>query len=131
MKVRYGFVSNSSSTSFCIFGTSIEPEKIDKAYQKKFGPNPPLEDDDPYAEDLWIDTDEELNNLLKNSGLSYVESIEYSDTYYVGIDVGDLDYDKTLLEQKKEIQDKIKEVFNFDDYDTHIVSFVVEGGYDN
>ena len=28
MKIRRGFVSNSSSCSFCIYGVSIEPQKL-------------------------------------------------------------------------------------------------------
>jgi hypothetical protein len=35
MKVRMGFVSNSSSTSFCICGTYFENEKLNELYEKK------------------------------------------------------------------------------------------------
>ena len=58
MKVRYGFVSNSSSTSFCIYGTSIGRSKADeldgnsKELEICYG-NPDYEDAPAYIGVSW------------------------------------------------------------------------------
>ena len=35
MKIRQGFVSNSSTTSFCIYGTAIEHEQATELFEKQ------------------------------------------------------------------------------------------------
>jgi hypothetical protein len=43
MKTRYGFISNSSSTSFCIFGTIINEEIKEKTFLDVFYGDPNMD----------------------------------------------------------------------------------------
>ena len=56
MKIRIGFVSNSSTTSFCIYGASISKSKILKKY------NPSINEEE-------IGYDDELDKMIEEAGL--------------------------------------------------------------
>ena len=68
MKIRNGFVSNSSSSSFCIYGTRITEKDIKKSYPDK------TEEDDfdvyEFLEDLFKDT--ELTSEYDEEGQIYI-----------------------------------------------------------
>lgn len=90
MKIRTGFVSNSSSSSFLIYGVSLESDII----LEKLNLN---EDTDVY--DL-------LSNLLESKGFEI--HLPYGDSpYYIGKSwqyVGD---NQTGLEFKKQIENEL------------------------
>lgn len=57
MKVRYGFVSNSSTTSFCIYGAAISSDKADeldsdKELEVHYG-DPEADNDGAYVGVSW------------------------------------------------------------------------------
>ncbi len=100
MKVRTGFVSNSSSSSFCICGIYLE----DKENQ------------------------EELYEKAEKNGLyaSYGPNSDYSDGFYVGLEIGNMKPDETRTQFEQRATEKIKEVLGEDAK----CSFITEGWYD-
>ena len=90
MKVRTGWVSNSSSSSFCIYGTYIDEESV-----KEIAGN---EDVDPY---------EFLEELFEDEKLS-VHWPPYSDLC-VGAEITDIGMDETKRQFQERITKLIKE----------------------
>lgn len=118
MKVRTGFVSNSSSSSFCILGVTSGDiaEQID--IEKLFNPN---------DENDW---DEEWYDRANNFGFDVDRGIEnYYEDYCIGVDIDKLDQTIPIIEQKKELAEKLNEKFGtvFTEND---IGFMVDGGHD-
>jgi len=82
MKLRTGFVSNSSSTSFCIYGTTIEGKGSDFDFQRKI-------------EELKLDCH---------------ASDQESDDLFVGGSLENCRDDQTMGEFKKEVEKKLKKL---------------------
>lgn len=93
MKIRTGFVSNSSSSSFIAFGARIDND-LRKEIEK--------EKSEEYFEEL---------NLSKciNGKTIKTEHDGYSGTEFIYFDFEDLKDDETLGEVKKQLQNFIKE----------------------
>jgi hypothetical protein len=101
MKIRTGFVSNSSTTSFCIYGIAIENKnKLKDAWEKLF-PDNPFTDNDMY------DMCESISDKLKL--VTHVGQEVYN--HYIGKDWTSIPDDVTPREFKKEITDKLQSVF--------------------
>jgi hypothetical protein len=83
MKTRKGFVSNSSSSSFCILGISRED----------------------LITSLGKDVDDDrIKSLLENEFYIQNGISEYSeDDFFIGLPPGRIDEDKTIKETKDEI----------------------------
>jgi hypothetical protein len=104
MKIRSGFVSNSSSSSFCIFGISLDQDEllaiIGKTTQE-------CED----GEDGIYDALEQAEEKLKEKGLNFERGPDYGDYAYVGrywTSIGD---DETGAQFKASVSDAIAEAF--------------------
>jgi hypothetical protein len=113
MKTRTGFISNSSSTSFCVFGIAIENEKVMSLLEDIVGKEEC--DVESFFGDFELDAHSGLDN--------------YPDHYIIGTDVDYLSENIPLREQRKNIANKINSIFG------HIVEveeigFIVEVGYD-
>ena len=95
MKIRVGFVSNSSSTSFCIYGTSFSIEALEKHFN--------------------VTKDYEATNALEEFaskvGLSTGQASQYGDNYYIGKSWSSIGGEETGNQFKKSIEDKIKTEF--------------------
>lgn len=113
MKIRSGFVSNSSSSSFCLYGIFIEDGKereyIDLKRESKIKKS--LNEDD---EDFSFDEDDdeyndssELYDLEDNSDL-LVYHPEGFDGWYIGKSPANIGENQTLKEFKQEIVDELK-----------------------
>lgn len=98
MKIRQGFVSNSSSTSFCIYGLALDNEKARKLFKLK--------------------EDEKVYNKLEET-VSKVKDLEYhcgQDCYYhyIGRSWSNIKDEETGKQFKEDIQQKLKQIFNED-----------------
>ena len=87
MKYRKGFVSNSSSSSFCIYGTDIEEEE----YRK-----------------LNADDNEDGEDKLKGTCLS-LESI-MGEAFWIGREYSSIEDDETGAQFKKRVEEDIEKV---------------------
>ena len=87
MKIRSGFVSNSSTSSFCIYGIMYRFENSKDGY------------------DGW----DELEKIFKDTGISIHSGPEYSDSdgYYIGREYTSIKDNETGLQFKKSTEDII------------------------
>ena len=100
MKIRNGFVSNSSSSSFIIVGFT------DDTYMKQIAEKDGKFEDGEYR-------DVECNYGVDDScALTYYGS--YGEPYYIGIDISKKIENKILPELRKELKDKVKDEYGLD-----------------
>lgn len=103
MKIRSGFVSNSSSSSFVVYGVRVESDDVETACKKlkiKWD-----EDNDGF------DSYEALEKLSDKLGVKHMDDSEGSGEYYFGVAPGAFAEDKTMRANKKEIEKKLKKSF--------------------
>jgi hypothetical protein len=81
MKIRTGFVSNSSTSSFCIYGSHIDGDNYDEEFYEK----------------------------VENLGLECYEN-ERSGGYFVGLSPVNLQDDETGLQFKERIKALLKQL---------------------
>jgi len=111
MKIRTGFVSNSSSSSFCIFGTFFTQKDLLEYF------------------DIPADTENIIDDFEK-LGLPYCTGPEYDDGgVYVGRSVMDCKDDQTMGDFKKQIMDEINAKLK-KPLTTKSYSFISEAWYD-
>ncbi len=116
MKTRQGFVSNSSSSSFCIVGFSVDPRNDEEDFEilKQVGKFPEdaqfvldgsWQEYDKQGIEMWVSYGlEELDNGLTIVGGSEGPSI-------VGLDAeGYLNQDWTISQIKQELMKKLTEL---------------------
>lgn len=96
MKIRNGFVSNSSSTSFALYGAYISDEEVEAAGEKRG-----LDIDDMCNCEI-------LEALLEDTGLSYATP---NGDYLVGVDFEDMRDDETKAQFRERIQNTLQEIF--------------------
>lgn len=114
MKIRNGFVSNSSSSSFCILGTVVNEDEWFTSEQ--------LEETD-------IDGLIEEGLSSKENSLTMEYGIdEYYEQYLVGRPVESLDVNKTIASLKEEIATEIQQVYNLTEKPK--VEFCTDGGHE-
>lgn len=108
MKIRNGFVSNSSSSSFCIFGLSFPTGELNSIEEN-------------FEDNIW--------NLTYDVNLECYNGLDkYYDEICIGIDMTSLPRDKTLDEIEVEVQEKLKNIFP-KEFEIGKLKIIVDGGY--
>ena len=111
MKIRDGFVSNSSSSSFCLYGAHLDrPELI-----KFLGGHTCKEEDPATQEDCKGCLVEEdpytaLDELLSGQKLTYVCDSDYGDVY-IGRSLTDIKDNETGKQFKESVEHKLEKIF--------------------
>lgn len=100
MKTRQGFVSNSSTSSFCIFGAEFELEEFLKGFEKKKKEN---DEEDEDGEDM-----ERAYEYAEKIGLEFYSCGEYSDCVYAGLSWSTVEDNET----GKEFKDSVKKLIH-------------------
>ncbi len=109
MKLRMGFVSNSSTSSFLIYGTCIEEcEMIEFLIKKGVLEN----DEDPKLEDGLCEVLEGVEGICKDIGMYTAYDTEYG--LYFGLSWSCVEDDETGKQFKERIEKEIKETFGED-----------------
>jgi hypothetical protein len=122
MKVRQGFVSNSSTTSFLIFGLNIDlPDIDDLEAERKAGFWT-----DEFIDYLEAHSDEYISDILYDLGVDYEENED--DESFIGIsDPDDSDDSKTIGQMKDDVITSLKKVIK--NPDRSKIHFFAGGGY--
>lgn len=110
MKIRNGFVSNSSSSSFCILGKLYEYNEFKMI----------TGDDNP---DNIIDK-YDIDDLTFNYGIDCYNT----DDVIIGIDVNGLNENLTIKKSKEKVLDKLK-LFD-ENIKIEDIKFYIDGGFD-
>jgi len=80
MKIRNGFVSNSSTSSFCIFGIFLSDRNMDEDLEKK----------------------------VEDAGLEFLYGPSYPDSVYIGRSFSSIKDDETGGQFKDDVREKLK-----------------------
>jgi len=113
MKIRNGFVSNSSTSSFCLFGICVDRNDAVKAAKLL---DPEFDVEDSY------DAGEVIAEKLH---LTYSNGPPESDYVYIGRTAFDLKDDETGAQFKQSVRSALSSYFPDEDY-----SWYSEGWYD-
>lgn len=120
MKIRYDYVSNSSSSSFMLVGHAYENDELMNAWIKLHP------EDKDAVEDGDIDTWEVVDKLANELDLSFNRGIyEYSDMWVLGLNFNEMKDDETKTQFIKRIKESLDKAFNHTN-----VEAIVDGGYE-
>ena len=101
MKLRTGFVSNSSSSSFMLVGDVFDADEIIRYWEKKTGKN---------ANEAGIGAYDALYDLSEN--LRIENGIDtYYDHFVVGLDYNNMEANETRLQFESRIKDELDRAF--------------------
>ena len=100
MKVRMGFVSNSSASSFCIYGALLDKDEVLKILGLKEDP----EEENPEVEFDIVD------ELVKKTGLDCGSYGDDYDVFYVGRSYDGLEDGETGKQFRSSVKTKLEKL---------------------
>ncbi len=107
-KIRAGFISNSSSSSFCLYGIHLSDDKTENFIKENFSDNEKimkcLESYDSYELEYFINNDERFKGLKILIGSEDLYS-------YIGRDFTSIGDNETGKEFKESVQENVKKFF--------------------
>jgi len=118
MKFRQGFVSNSSTTSFCICGICSSESDLEDWLKVK---NSDEEDEDYEFYDI-------IEECCEKEDLS-LHMEPYNNFYYIGIDMKVMKDNETLGDIKNRVKEKLKNLFG-DNISKKNIGVIVDGWRD-
>jgi hypothetical protein len=99
MKIRTGFVSNSSSSSFCIYGVYLESDELMKHFERP--ENAECYDSSELEEDIW----DKMNEMFSNkSGVDWWGPNDTWDGWYIGSSLLNCADDQTMGDFKDQVR---------------------------
>lgn len=125
MKIRNGFVSNSSSSSFCLYGAQESPDILFNLILEKFPKETEQFKIDSEEDDEYEAREEVIEFLMEKFHLidprfSYV--IDNDGNYVmIGIDPMDIKDDETGLQFKNTVWNGLYELLNIESKDCDMV----------
>jgi len=120
MKIRNGFVSNSSSSSFCIFGCSVDKNDFLKIFKKDILENieNKQDSDEDYRDEDWFDEQENIYEILEDIEKKWEKEhlkthIPGEDDYiYLGFSFENIPEDAVWGEWEKSRTDILKKILD-------------------
>ena len=109
MKIRTGFVSNSSSSSFCLMGINIDDREILNKYLET-----PLKEKTNTKREDYYDFHEEVveyvQNICEKNNLVFAYTYDCEDVT-IGINIHDMGKDETRQQLHDRAVEALKKVF--------------------
>lgn len=112
MKIRTCFVSNSSSSSFCLYGIYLNQYEFEEYFKE------------PIDKDLNDDFNYVLDGFYQNN----IEVIQNNEEVYIGRSLKNCPDDITMGDFKQEIKEKIKSLSEVEisDKSFDVLEFVID-----
>lgn len=109
MKMRNGFVSNSSSSSFVVYGATIEKDELLEALLEKF---PDLEvERDEYGEIFLEETDiYDIIWDLPEADVKAMSLAEYDDLVMIGRPLAEIEENETFAQFKSRVHSALDKI---------------------
>lgn len=109
MKIRTGFVSNSSSSSFIIYGAAIEDSDFEKFALEKLSEEEGSKEE--YEDEGMYYLCDRMEEVLDMKGVSIIRGSDYDEYVYVGTDPRSFDQNLSMKESMKNTEEEIKRAF--------------------